>query len=63
MFSKFDINYKENLFEELFKSTKFEKLGKGRYGAVLADIHKNVVQGKAKLFLQELLALPKVVLK
>lgn len=43
MFSKFDMNYKENLFEELSKSTKFEKLGKGRYGAVLADIHKNVV--------------------
>jgi hypothetical protein len=43
MFSKFDMNYKNNLFEELSKSTKFEKLGKGRYGAVLADIHKNVV--------------------
>lgn len=43
MFSKFDMDYKNNLFEELSKSTKFEKLGKGRYGAVLADIHKNVV--------------------
>ena len=43
MFSKFDMDYKNNLFEELSKSTKFEKLGKGRYGAVLADIHKNIV--------------------
>jgi hypothetical protein len=36
MFSKFDIDYKENLFEELSKSTKFEKLGKGHYGAVFS---------------------------
>ena len=36
MFSKFDIDYKNNLFEELSKSNKFEKLGKGRYDAVFS---------------------------
>jgi hypothetical protein len=36
MFTKFDIDYKENLFEELSKSTKFKKLGEGHYDAVFS---------------------------
>jgi len=50
MFSKFDINYKENLFEELSKSTKFEKLGKGHYGAVFSRYTQKCSSRKSKAF-------------
>jgi hypothetical protein len=38
MFSKFIIDYKTNVFEELSKSTKFEDITNGRQGAILIDV-------------------------
>ena len=43
MFSKYDIKLKDNLFEELANSAKFEKLGKGRQGTVLTHVQNNII--------------------
>ena len=43
MFSKFNMELKNNMFEELANSAKFEKLGKGRQGTVLAHIQNNII--------------------
>jgi hypothetical protein len=43
MFSSFDMKLKDNVFEELAKSAKFEKLGKGRQGTVLYHNNNNII--------------------
>ena len=43
MFSKYDIKLKDNIFEELANSAKFEKLSKGRQGTVLTHVHNNII--------------------
>jgi hypothetical protein len=42
MFSKYDIQLKDNLFMELANSAKFEQLGKGRHGTVLLHAQNNI---------------------
>ena len=43
MFSKYDIKLKDNIFEELANSAKFEKLSKGRQGTVLTHVHNIII--------------------
>ena len=43
MFSKYDIKLKDNIFEELANSAKFEQLSKGRQGTVLLHAQNNVI--------------------
>ena len=43
MFSKHEIKFKDNLFEELANSAKFEQLGKGRQGTVLTRVQNNII--------------------
>lgn len=43
MFSIHDIKSKDNLFEELANSAKFEQLGKGRHGTVLMHVQNNII--------------------
>jgi len=43
MFTKFIINYQDNLFDELSNVTSFEEIIKGRLGAVLVDCQTNLI--------------------
>lgn len=43
MFRKITLDYKENLFPELQKTTDFEDVIKGRTGTVLVDVQNNLI--------------------
>jgi hypothetical protein len=43
MFKKFNINFSENLYEELATSTKFENVTKGRQGAILVESRDGMI--------------------